>query len=69
MYQRQFQKIQPQTTAHLAQTMTLLSMNVDELMQEINKAMGENPALVMKEDRRCPGCGHPLKDNQPCPIC
>ena len=31
MYQRQFQKIQHQTTAHLAQTMTLLNMNLGEL--------------------------------------
>jgi DNA-directed RNA polymerase specialized sigma54-like protein len=34
--------------------MTLLSMNVDELNQEINRALAENPALVMKEERRCP---------------
>jgi len=69
MYQRQFHKIQPQTTAHLAQTMTLLSMNVDELNQEINRAMAENPALVMKEERRCPGCGKLLTGNQICPVC
>lgn len=69
MYQRQFQKTQPQTTAHLAQTMTLLTMNVDELNQEINRVMAENPALVMKDDKRCPGCGRILKDNQICPIC
>ncbi len=69
MYQRQFQRIQPQTTAHLAQTMTLLSMNVDELNQEINRAMAENPALVMKEERRCPGCGKILSANQICPVC
>ncbi len=69
MYQRQFQKIQPQTTAHLAQTMTLLSMNVDELNQEIVHSMAENPALVMKEERRCPGCGKLLAANQICPVC
>ncbi len=69
MYQRQFQRIQPQTTAHLAQTMTLLSMNVDELNQEINRALAENPALVMKEERRCPGCGKLLSGNQICPVC
>lgn len=69
MYQRQFHKIQPQTTAHLAQTMTLLSMNVDELNQEINRAMAENPALVIKEERRCPGCGKLLSSNQICPVC
>ena len=69
MYQRQFQKTQPQTTAHLAQTMTLLTMNVDELNQEINKAMAENPALVMKDERRCPGCGRLLNNAAVCPVC
>ena len=69
MYQRQFQKTQPQTTAHLAQTMTLLTMNVEELNQEINRAMAENPALVMTEERRCPGCGRLLKNVQVCPVC
>jgi len=49
--------------------MTLLSMNVDELNQEINRALTDNPALVMKEERCCPGCGHPLSSNQICPIC
>ena len=69
MYQRQFQKTQPQTTAHLAQTMTLLTMNVDELNQEINKAMAENPALVLNEERRCPGCGRLLNNTPICPVC
>ena len=69
MYQRQFQKISPQTTAHLAQTMTLLNMNFGELNQEINKALNENPALVVREERRCPGCGYVLTEGQLCPIC
>jgi len=69
MYQRQFQKIQAQTTAHLAQTMTLLSMNVDELTQEIEKVVSENPAIVLHEERCCPTCKRLLQDNQKCPIC
>ena len=69
MYQRQFQKIQPQTTAHLAQTMTLLNMNLGELNQEINRALNENPALVVKEERCCPTCNHLLHEGQVCPIC
>ncbi|MDP2965774.1 MAG: RNA polymerase factor sigma-54 [Pelolinea sp.] len=69
MYQRQFQKIQPQTTAHLAQTMTLLNMNLGELNQEINRALNENPALVVKEERRCPTCNYILHEGQICPIC
>ncbi len=69
MYQRQFQKIQHQTTAHLAQTMTLLNMNLGELNQEINRALNENPALIIKEERRCPTCNHMLHEGQVCPIC
>jgi RNA polymerase sigma-54 factor len=69
MYQRQFQKLSPQTTAHLAQTMSLLNMNFGDLNQEINKALNENPALVVREERRCPGCGHVLAEGQMCPIC
>lgn len=69
MYQRQFQKISPLTTAHLAQTMSLLNMNYGDLNQEINKALNENPALVVREERLCPGCGHKLAEGQRCPIC
>ena len=69
MYQRQFQKLSPQITAHLAQTMTLLNMNYDELSQEINKALNENPALVVGEEVRCPNCNHLLAGGQLCPIC
>jgi RNA polymerase sigma-54 factor len=69
MYQRQFNKIQPQTTAHLAQTMTLLNMNLGELNEEINRALNENPALVVKEERHCPTCSYLLHEGQICPIC
>jgi len=69
MYQRQFHKIQPQTTAHLAQTMTLLNMNLGELNQEINRALNENPALVVKEERHCPSCNHILHEGQICTFC
>ena len=69
MYQRQFHKIQYQTTAHLAQTMTLLNMNLGELNQEINRALNENPALVVKEERHCPTCNHLLHEGQICTFC
>jgi len=69
MYQRQFQKIQQQTTAHLAQTMTLLSMNNGELSQEIEKVLNENPALEMDLERRCPQCKRLLLPEQICPVC
>jgi len=69
MYQRQYQKLQPQTTAHLAQTMTLLNMNLDDLRQEIEKALNNNPALEVVEQRYCPGCKRHLAENQTCPTC
>ena len=69
MYQRQFHRLQPQTTAHLAQTMSLLNMNYGDLNQEINNALNENPALVVREERRCPVCNHFLAEGQLCPIC
>ena len=69
MYQRQFQKQQQQTTAHLAQTMTLLSMNNRELSQEIEKVLNENPALEMDLERRCPHCKRLLLPEQICPVC
>lgn len=69
MYQRHFHKLSPQTTAHLAQTMTLLNMNLGELNQEIDRALNENPALIVKEERRCPSCKHILHEGQLCPIC
>ncbi len=69
MYQRQFQKLQHQTTAHLAQTMTLLSMNNGELSQEIEKVLNENPALEMDLERRCPNCKRLLLPEQICPVC
>ena len=69
MYQRQFQKIQHQTTAHLAQTMTLLSMNNSELSQEIEKVLNQNPALEMNSERRCPQCKRILLPEQICPVC
>ncbi len=69
MYQRQFQKLQHQTTAHLAQTMTLLSMNNGELSQEIERVLNENPALEMNSERRCPNCKRLLLPEQICPVC
>ena len=44
MYQRQYQRIQPQTTAHLAQTMTLLNMNLEDLRTDIDRALNDNPS-------------------------
>jgi RNA polymerase sigma-54 factor len=57
------------TTAHLAQTMSLLSLSVDELQQEIESAVASNPALEIVDERRCPHCKRVLGEFGPCPVC
>lgn len=69
MYQRQLQKTQLQITAHLAQTMTLLNMNVDDIRQEIERTLSENPALIVEEHHFCPTCKHMLTEGQICSVC
>ena len=60
MFQYQVQTIKPLTTAHLAQTMTLLGMTSAELSQKIESELAKNPALELVEDRRCPTCRRTL---------
>jgi RNA polymerase sigma-54 factor len=69
LLQRQATAIRPQTTAHLAQTMTLLSMTSVELREKIEAALASNPALELLEERRCPTCKRKLSGSAPCPLC
>jgi len=71
MFQTHFQtqSIRPLTTAHLAQTMTLLSLTIDELKEQIDKELSSNPALELKEERRCPTCHRLLPGQSVCPVC
>lgn len=69
MFQIHTQSLRPITTAHLAQTMTLLSLTVDELKQEIESELSSNPALELVEERRCPTCHRLLPEHGPCPVC
>ena len=69
MFQIQSHALRPLTTAHLAQTMTLLSMTADELRQEIEGELSNNPALEMVEERRCPTCNRLLAPKGNCPVC
>jgi len=39
--------IRPLTTAHLAQTMSLLELTAEELRQKIEGELAENPALEL----------------------
>lgn len=57
------------TTAHLAQTMTLLELNAFELGQKIEAELANNPALELIEGRYCPTCHRQLRDNRFCPNC
>lgn len=57
------------TTAHLAQTMTLMSLTVEELQQEIDTVLASNPALELVDERRCPTCHRLLNEKGPCPVC
>ncbi len=64
-----YTSIRPLTTAHLAQTMTLLSLTAEELRQQIDNELASNPALELVEERRCPMCRRPLPPKGPCPVC
>jgi len=59
----------PLTSAHIAQTMSLLYMTSTELLQTIDVELSKNPALELIKERRCPMCGRKLPPTGPCPIC
>jgi RNA polymerase sigma-54 factor len=69
MFQAHRQSQRPLTTAHLAQTMTLLGLTNDELKQKIEAELASNPALELKEERRCPSCHRMLPEKSTCPAC
>jgi RNA polymerase sigma-54 factor len=69
LLQTQSHALRPLTTAHLAQTMTLLSLSTQELRQKIESELASNPALELVQDRRCPNCHRRLPATGPCPIC
>lgn len=58
----------PVTTAHLAQTMSLLEMSNNELAEKIQAELANNPALEAAERNNCPVCNRRLV-NQLCPTC
>ncbi|NLF51023.1 MAG: hypothetical protein GX577_07785, partial [Leptolinea sp.] len=69
MFQTHQQSLRPLTTAHLAQTMTLLSLTADELREQIESELASNPALELVEERRCPMCHKLLPPHGTCPTC
>ena len=64
-----FHTLRPLTTAHLAQTMTLLSLTSNELQEQIEAELASNPALEMLDEIRCPTCHRLLKGGGICPVC
>ncbi|MDD4042167.1 MAG: hypothetical protein PHS75_00410 [Anaerolineaceae bacterium] len=69
MLQNQWQQTTTHTSAHLAQTMALLSLTAAELQQKIDSELANNPALELVEERRCPMCKRLLPPSGACPIC
>jgi RNA polymerase sigma-54 factor len=69
LIQTQRPSLRPLTTAHLAQTMTLMGLNALELRQQIESSLANNPALELIEERHCPTCHRPLAHPGPCPVC
>ena len=67
--QTQSSSLRPLTTAHLAQTMTLLELNGDELRQKVEAELAANPALEQVDEPRCPGCGRRMVAAGICPLC
>lgn len=69
MLQIQDQSQRPLTTAHLAQTMSLLLLSNLELKDKVISELAGNPALELVEESICPHCRKPLPRVGPCPIC
>lgn len=69
LLQSQRPSLRPMTTAHLAQTMTLLELTTGELQQKIDNALASNPALELIEEPRCPRCHRLLPFRGACPTC
>lgn len=63
------QTIKPLATAHLAQTMSLLSLTATELQEHIEAELSSNPALEMLDELRCPVCHRKLPPQGVCPVC
>jgi len=69
MFQLPYHSLRPITTAHLAQTMALLSLTASELQQQVESELSSNPALEMVDEKRCPTCRRFLPDHGVCPVC
>ena len=69
MLQIQETSLRPLTTAHLAQTMSLLVLSNRELRERVLEELNANPALELLEEPHCPSCGQPLNGLRRCLHC
>lgn len=69
LLQRQAPSLRPLTTAHLAQTMSLLELTAVELREKIEAELSTNPALELVEEKRCPTCRRVIIGHPSCPVC
>lgn len=69
LIQTQAPSLKHLTTAHLATTMTLMSLNAQELRQKIENALASNPALELAEEQYCPACHRATAEPGLCPLC
>lgn len=69
MFQSQKIEARIQTSAHLAQTMTMLGMSSEEIREKVESELAKNPFLELVEERICPTCKRKLPENGKCPIC
>jgi RNA polymerase sigma-54 factor len=69
MLQTQYHALHHLTSAHLAQTMTLLSLTNDELLQQVEAELSTNPALELVESHHCPNCHRLVNKEGLCPYC
>lgn len=69
MFQIQDQSQRPLTTAHLAQTMSLLLLSNIELQDKVMSELSDNPALELVDEPICPNCKQRLKSLGLCPAC
>lgn len=57
------------TSAHLAQTMSLLELSSSDLRQKIEAELAKNPALELVTAKRCPSCRRLLAKSGVCGFC
>ncbi|GAB4481448.1 MAG: RNA polymerase factor sigma-54 [Anaerolineales bacterium] len=71
MFPSQRQTISHKTlvSIHLTQSMNLLTLNTDELRENVRRALAENPALEIIAAPRCPACGRAALRPGLCPLC